>query len=125
MFFQDIVLFVQSPFWNVSIFDEHYFNALFGTFVFPDGTKSDWESLDRLQQYFLKWFNKERTHALLTFPVVTVAMLNDSKEMVDKRYKDIVATELSEGNSFFIYTSTTIELRSLQQLDKLSTVAEV
>ena len=33
----------QSPFWNVSIFDEHYFNALFGTFVFPDGTKSDWE----------------------------------------------------------------------------------
>ena len=82
---------------------------MFGTFVFPDGTKSDWESLDRLQQYFLKWFNKERTHALLTFPVVTVAMLNDGKEMVDKRYKDIVATELSEGNSFFIYTSTTVD----------------
>ena len=99
----------QSPFWNVSIFDEHYFNALFGTFVFPDGTKSDWESLDRLQQYFLKWFNKERTQALLTFPVVTVAMLNDGKEMVDKRYKDIVATELSEGNSFFIYTSATVD----------------
>ena len=99
----------QSPFWNVSIFDEYYFNALFGTFVFPDGTKSDWESLDRLQQYFLKWFNKERTQALLTFPVVTVAMLNDGKEMVDKRYKDIVATELSEGNSFFIYTSTTVD----------------
>ena len=99
----------QSPFWNVSIFDEYYFNALFGTFVFPDGTKSDWESLNRLQQYFLKWFNKERTQALLTFPVVTVAMLNDGKEMVDKRYKGIVATELSEGNSFFIYTSTTVD----------------
>ena len=99
----------QSPFWNVSIFDEYYFNALFGTFIFPDGTKSDWESLNRLQQYFLKWFNKERTHALLTFPVVTVAMLNDGKEMVDKRYKGIVATELSEGNSFFIYTSTTVD----------------
>ena len=36
-------------------------------------------------------------------------MLNDGKEMVDKRYKGIVATELSEGNSFFIYTSATVD----------------
>ena len=99
----------QSPFWNISIFDSHYFNALFGTFVFPDGDKPQWQSLNKLQQFFMKWFNKERTKALLTFPVVTVSMLNDGVKLSDEEYANFIATELSEGNSFFIYTSKSVD----------------
>lgn len=99
----------QSVFWNISIFDENYFNSLFGNFYFPDGTKPKWESVSKLQKFFMQWFNQERTKALLTFPVVTVSLLNDGTDYVDKEYADFVAEELSKGNSFFIYTSPTVD----------------
>ena len=99
----------QSVFWNVSIFDKFYFDSLFGNFYFPDGDKPKWESVDRLQKFFMKWFNKERTKALLTFPVVTVALLHDGQSILDKDYREFTAQELSEGNSFFIYTSDTVD----------------
>lgn len=96
-------------FWNISIFDENYFNSLFGNFYFPDGTKPKWESVNKLQKFFMQWFNHERTKALLTFPVVTVSLLNDGNDYVDKEYADFIAEELSKGNSFFIYTSNTVD----------------
>jgi ribonucleoside-triphosphate reductase len=99
----------QSCFWNISIFDKHYFKALFGNFAFPDGTKSDWEGVNKLQKFFMKWFNEERTKALLTFPIVTVALLNNGKEIKSKEYKELVSNELANGNSFFIYTSDTVD----------------
>lgn len=99
----------QSPFWNISIFDKNYFDALFGNFMFPDGDKPNWSSLSALQKFFMKWFNEERTHALLTFPVVTVALLHDNERFVDEEYADFTAEELSKGNSFFIYMSDTVD----------------
>lgn len=95
----------QSVFWNISIFDKLYFESIFGDFHFPDGTQPIWESLDKLQRKFLKWFNKEREKEVLTFPVVTMAMLTDGEQPVDKEYALLAAEELSEGQSFFIYMS--------------------
>lgn len=95
----------QSVFWNVSLYDEFYFNSMFGEFVFPDMTKPNWESLKRFQQFFMKWFNAEREKAVLTFPVVTAAMLVDNEKPRDVDFADMCAEELSEGNSFFIYQS--------------------
>src|SRR5690606_13641026 len=65
----------QSVFWNISIYDEKYFNSLFGDFVFPDMDKPKFESVRKLQNHFMKWFNQERQKSVLTFPVVTAAML--------------------------------------------------
>lgn len=59
----------QSVFWNISYFDKNYFEGLFGEFVFPDGTKPIWDSLNWLQKKFMSWFNEERTKCILTFPV--------------------------------------------------------
>lgn len=95
----------QSVFWNVSLYDQAYFESMFGDFVFPDMSKPKWGSLKVLQQFFMKWFNKERERAVLTFPVVTAAMLVKDGEPVDKDFAEMCATELSEGNSFFIYQS--------------------
>lgn len=95
----------QAVFWNISIFDKEYFNEMFENFYFPDGTKSNWNTLDKLQKYFMKWFNKERTNALLTFPVVTASCLNDGKTLKDEDFQNFISEELSEGNSFFIFTS--------------------
>lgn len=95
----------QSVFWNISLYDESYFDSMFGTFVFPDTTAPSYSSLDRLQKYFMQWFNKEREAAILTFPVVTAAMLTKDKKVYDEKFAEFCSKELSEGNSFFIYQS--------------------
>jgi ribonucleoside-triphosphate reductase len=99
----------QSVFWNISLYDELYFDSLFGEFVFPDMTKPSNESLKKLQKFFLSWFNKERELAVLTFPVVTAAMLIKDGKPVDEEFSEMCAEELSEGNSFFIYQSTSAD----------------
>lgn len=95
----------QSVFWNISVYDRFYFDALFENFVFPNGEKPQWKTVDTLQKYFMQWFNLERKRAVLTFPVVTVAMLTDGKKPKDSDYVKMSAHELSQGNSFFMYLS--------------------
>ena len=95
----------QSVFWNISYFDKYYFEGLFGEFVFPDGTKPVWESLNWLQKKFMTWFNEERTKCILTFPVETVALLTDGEDVRDKEWGDFTAEMYSKGHSFFTYMS--------------------
>ena len=95
----------QAVFWNVAYYDKYYFQSLFGEFYFPDGSKPDWESLSWLQKRFMKWFNKERTKAVLTFPVETMALLTQDGDCLDKEWADFTAEMYSEGHSFFTYMS--------------------
>lgn len=95
----------QSIFWNISYFDKNYFDGMFGEFYFPDGTQPKWDSLNWLQKKFMKWFNKERTKTILTFPVETMALLTDGQDVVDKEYADFTAEMYAEGHSFFTYMS--------------------
>lgn len=77
-YFQQIVYSINQPaaargfqaaFVNFAYFDKPYFDGMYGEFKFPDGTKPSWESLSYIQKKFMKWFNKERTKCVLTFPV--------------------------------------------------------
>ena len=95
----------QSVFWNISYYDSYYFNSLFGEFVFPDGSRPDWESLSWLQKRFMRWFNQERTRTVLTFPVETMALLSKNDDILDKEYADFTAEMYAEGHSFFTYVS--------------------
>lgn len=95
----------QSPFTNFNVFDSYYWHAMFDDFTFPDGTKPHWEAVNWLQKRYMKWLNKERTKTLLTFPVMTVCLLTDGKDVLDKEYKDFVTTQWAEGDSFFVYLS--------------------
>ena len=95
----------QSVFWNISVYDRHYFEAMFGNFVFPDLSRPDWQSVSALQEFFLNWFNQERRRALLTFPVVTAAMLTAEGNCKDMPFAQMLAQQLAEGNSFFMYLS--------------------
>lgn len=95
----------QSVFWNISVYDKFYFEAMFGNFVFPDFEKPCWETTAKLQLFFMQWFNKERSKAILTFPVVTAAMLTEQGKCKDGEFANQMANELAQGNSFFIYQS--------------------
>jgi ribonucleoside-triphosphate reductase len=95
----------QSVFWNIAYYDKNYFESLFGNFYFPDGSQPDWDSLNWLQKRFMKWFNKERTRSVLTFPVETVALLSEDGDIKDKEWADFTAEMYAEGHSFFTYVS--------------------
>ncbi len=95
----------QSVFWNISYYDRYYFESIFGDFIFPDGSRPHWDSLNWLQKRFMTWFNAERTKTILTFPVETMALLTENGDAKDPEYADWTAKMYSEGHSFFTYMS--------------------
>lgn len=68
-----------------------------------------WESVNWLQKRFMKWFNKERTRSMLTFPVESVSLLDDGEKYIDQEWADFVAQMWSEGHSFFMYRSDNVD----------------
>lgn len=99
----------QSVFWNIAYFDKPYFEGMFGEFIFPDGTSPSWVSVSWLQKHFMKWFNAERLKKVITFPVETVNLLTDGDRYVDEEWADFVAEMWSEGHSFFVYRSDSVD----------------
>lgn len=100
----------QSVFWNISVFDRPYLEEMFGNFHYPNGTKVDIESTMYLQKFFLTWFRCERKKELLTFPVVTAALLTDGKGgFVDREFMLSCADQQSLGLSFFVYMSDKVD----------------
>ena len=104
----------QSPFTNISYYDKYYFASIFKDFVFPNGDVPCWETTKELQKMFMKWFNKERTKEVLTFPVETMNLLWDpeTKEYKDKEMADFTAEMWAEGHSFFLYNSDSADALS-------------
>ena len=100
----------QSVFWNISVFDHDYLKEMFGGFYYPDGTQVDIESTYNLQKFFLSWFRQEREKELLTFPVVTAALLTDGAGgFKDTKFMQGLAEEQSKGLSFFVYMSDRVD----------------
>ena len=95
----------QSPFTNFNVFDKFYWKAMFEHFYFPDGTQPQWTNIDFLQKRYMRWLNQERTHTLLTFPVMTVCLLVDNEKCLDENYENFVCEQWEKGDSFFVYTS--------------------
>ena len=97
----------QSVFFNIAYFDKYYFERLFDNFVFPDGDVPCWETTKELQKLFMRWFNEERTKAVITFPVESFNLLVDKEtgEYKDKESADFAAEMWSKGHSFFMYQS--------------------
>lgn len=62
----------------------------------------------------MKWFNKERTHDVITFPVETMNLLWDkeTKKYVDEETADFTAEMWAEGHSFFLYNSDSADALS-------------
>ena len=104
----------QSPFTNIAYFDKYYFESIFNGFFFPDGDEPCWETTKELQKMFMKWFNKERTKEVITFPVETMNLLWDkeTKKYRDEEMADFTAEMWSEGHSFFLYNSDSADALS-------------
>lgn len=100
---------LQSPFTNFSYFDKPFFEGMFGNFVFPDGTRPDWESLKWIEKEFMQWFNKERLRCIMTFPVESFTLLYKDGKFEDEEMFQFVCDEYARGHSFFTYISDTVD----------------
>lgn len=113
-FFQQIVYSLNSPagarnhqsiFFNTSIFDRDYFEAMFGEANYPDGSKPIYDEVNELQKFFMNWFGEERHKALLSFPVITASYLTKDGKAKDGKFVDFLAEQMAKGHSFFHYHS--------------------
>lgn len=78
----------QSAFVNVSIFDRHYLEALFGGVEFPDGTYAiDYiEDLIEHQKIFMEVVSDIRSQNMFTFPVLTYSLLYKDGQFQDEDF---------------------------------------
>lgn len=70
---------IQSAFTNFSIFDQSYFEALFGEKAFPDGSYmiDAEDDFIQFQKDFMKMCSEIRSVNVMTFPVLTISLLRD------------------------------------------------
>lgn len=79
---------IQSAFTNISIFDKPYLEALFGGKEYPDGSLII-DYIDDILEYqkeFMEVLSEIREKNMMTFPVLTMALLRKDGEFVDKDF---------------------------------------
>lgn len=78
----------QSAFTNISIFDRHYLEALFGGLEFPDGTFAidEIENLIDCQKVFMEVVSDIRSECMFTFPVLSFSLLYKEGKFQDEEF---------------------------------------
>lgn len=94
----------QSAFVNVSIFDRHYYEALFGGLEFPDGSFAVdmTDEFIRHEKIFMEVVSQIRSENMFTFPVLTFSLLK-KKGLTKDRIDEMLKTkqfDLFEDNDF-------------------------
>ena len=79
---------IQSAFTNFSIFDKPYLESLFGGKTYPDGSFII-DYIDEILEYqkaFMEVCSKIRSQNMMTFPVLTFALLRQNGKFVDEDF---------------------------------------
>lgn len=102
---------IQSAFTNFSIFDRPYLEALFGGKTYPDGSFVV-DYIDEILEYekaFMRVVSEIRAQNMMTFPVLTFALLRQDGKFVDEEFaKWCCAHNMRWGDSnFFISDDVT------------------
>lgn len=102
---------IQSAFTNFSVFDRPYLEALFGGKTYPDGSFVV-DYIDEILEYekaFMQVVSEVRAQNMMTFPVLTFALLRQDGKFVDEEFaKWCCAHNMRWGDSnFFISDDVT------------------
>ena len=116
----------QSAFTNFSIFDTEYLIALFGGKEYPDGTYVI-DYIDEIIEYqkaFMEIVSKVRSDNMMTFPVLTYALLRQNGKFADEDFAKWCCNHNMKwaDSNFFIsedVTSLSNCCRLVSDVDKL------
>jgi ribonucleoside-triphosphate reductase len=95
----------QSAFTNVNLYDKYFLKDLFAGTIYPDLSRANLDSIDKLQKYYMKWFIEESKNQVFTFPVNTVTFYKDDKnDIQDQDFLNLVSELNCYNGSFNIFT---------------------
>lgn len=109
----------QSPFINISIFDKPALEKLFADFMYPDGSKVDYDYVMKVQKIFVDFFCKgdPMTGTPYRFPVCTMNISTDDEfNILDEEFFDWAMESNVELGCFNIYASKGTKLASCCRL---------
>jgi len=95
----------QSAFVNVNIYDKYFLEDLFSFILYPDGSRPNFESIKKLQEYYCKWFIEESKKQAFTFPINTATFYKDDKgEIPDIPFLELISELNCINGMFNIFT---------------------
>ena len=103
----------QSPFTNVSVYDDSFLNKLHDDYIFPDGSSPDIEIVKKLQDLYLTVMNEELGRTPITFPVTTACFSIDTENnIIDEKFLSFIAKHNQKWGFINIYCGESSTLSS-------------
>jgi ribonucleoside-triphosphate reductase len=107
----------QSPFSNLSIYDENFLNKLCQDYIFPDGSYPDIKVVKRLQEIYVEIMNEEMRRTPITFPVTTACFeVDEERNIQDQDFLRYIAEQNKEFGFINIYAGASSTLSSCCRL---------
>jgi ribonucleoside-triphosphate reductase len=108
---------VQSPFSNLSVYDDVFLTKLCSEYHMPDGSMPNKETVKCLQRIYLDLMNETLKVTPVTFPVTTACFsINDDKDILDKDFLHEIMVKNLEFGFINIYSGKTGTLSSCCRL---------
>jgi len=108
---------LQSPFSNISIFDDVFLTKLCDEYIFPDGRKVKKETVKYLQNIFLDLMNETLEKTAITFPIITACFATDeNNDIQDKYFLDFIVEKNMKFGIINIYAGKSSTLSSCCRL---------
>ncbi len=83
----------QSPFTNVSVYDDFFLAELVKDYIMFDGVAPKIETVKQIQKIFIQAMNDELQRSELTFPVVTACFSIEDGKLRDSEFVDYIAEQ--------------------------------
>ncbi|MFW6377519.1 MAG: anaerobic ribonucleoside-triphosphate reductase, partial [bacterium] len=107
----------QSPFTNVSVYDDYFLDNMIEDYIFPDGRTLNKETIKKIQELFLDTMNQELKRTPITFPVTTACFsINENNDIKDKNFLEMISDKNKEFGFINIYIGKTSTLSSCCRL---------
>ena len=103
----------NSPFTNLSVYDDNFLDKLCGDYIFPDGSTPDKEIVKKLQDIYLDIMNEELQRTPLTFPVTTACFSIDKDNNIqDEAFLHNIAQKNLQWGFINMYAGSSSTLSS-------------
>lgn len=107
----------NSPFTNVSLFDEEFLKSLAPEYIFPNGKAPNIETIKKLQEIYIDTMNEELRRTPVSFPVTTACFsIDENNDIVDKDFLRMISDKNREFGFINIYCGKTSTLSSCCRL---------
>lgn len=106
----------QSPFTNISVYDDYFLENLAKDYIFPDGKSPNIYTIKIVQRQFIEAMNEELKRSELTFPVTTACFYVKDGEIKDKEFLNYIAEQNLKYGFINIYYGDSSTLSSCCRL---------